>query len=390
MNLNNKLIARKLLFISNEATRTGAPISLLSFLKWLRKNTDIQFDVILRNGGELLNEYKKIAPTTNLNQSNLLKQFLDYFDFPAYDVLLIVTLRMILNRRKYALIYSNTITNGKILKHLSLYNIPVITHVREMKKFIELKYGVDNFLKFKNFSNYYIGVSNAVKQNLIEFGVAEECIDVVYNFIDERYISREETIIKRNKTRQELNIPENAFVVVSCGTIEMNKGIDLIVPLFRLLSNRVNYDHIYFIWVGGKISKIVYQRLISEIRNNGLQDRILFLGIREDPIDVFISSDLFVLLSREDSFPRVILEASSVGKPILCFDNAGGATEFVDSEIGRVVPFLDVHSMALEIISLIKNPDLYRELSRKSIEKSKLYTIDVQAPKLLSIIERYI
>jgi hypothetical protein len=155
---------KKILFISNNASRTGAPISLLLFLQWLRDNTDISFDVILREGGELLNEYNHVASTICLNQSRIVNQVLNYLEFPTLDVLLKVKLKLIFNRRKYSLIYSNTITNGRILKDLAFLKIPVITHVREMRNFIKFKYGLNNFLKYKDYSYHYIAISNAVKK----------------------------------------------------------------------------------------------------------------------------------------------------------------------------------------------------------------------------------
>ena len=53
---------KKVLFISHEASRTGAPIVFLNFLKWFKANTDIPFQILLKKGGVLEPDFKAIAP----------------------------------------------------------------------------------------------------------------------------------------------------------------------------------------------------------------------------------------------------------------------------------------------------------------------------------------
>src|SRR5580698_5439034 len=52
-----------ILFLSHDASRTGAPIALLTFLKWLRANSDYRFEVVLGSGGPLEPDFKALAPT---------------------------------------------------------------------------------------------------------------------------------------------------------------------------------------------------------------------------------------------------------------------------------------------------------------------------------------
>ena len=53
---------KKVLFIGHEASRTGAPLLLLHFLKWLRQETRFEFEVLLKNGGDLVDDYRQVAP----------------------------------------------------------------------------------------------------------------------------------------------------------------------------------------------------------------------------------------------------------------------------------------------------------------------------------------
>ncbi|WP_096896367.1 hypothetical protein [Candidatus Scalindua japonica] len=62
---------KKILFISHDASRTGAPIILLNFLRWFQDNTNIPFRIILREDGELKPEFQALAPVNIFNIKNI-------------------------------------------------------------------------------------------------------------------------------------------------------------------------------------------------------------------------------------------------------------------------------------------------------------------------------
>ena len=61
----------------------------------------------------------------------------------------------------------------------------------------------------------------------------------------------------------------------------------------------------------------------------------------------FSAADAFVLTSREDPFPTVVLEAMSVGVPVVAFAESGGIPEFLtEHSCGHVVPYCDPAAVA--------------------------------------------
>ena len=66
-------------------------------------------------------------------------------------------------------------------------------------------------------------------------------------------------------------------------------------------------------------------------------------------------ADVFVLTSREDPYPLACLEAATLGKPIVCFEQAGGMPEFVEKDCGTVVPFLRPDLLAVAVQELLIN-----------------------------------
>jgi hypothetical protein len=101
-------------------------------------------------------------------------------------------------------------------------------------------------------------------------------------------------------------------------------------------------------------------------------------------------SDLFCLVSREDPFPLVVLEAAALGKPTVCFQQAGGTPEFCALGGGIAVPYLDVDAMAAVLIELIEGESRRSELGQRAAQLAReQFDIEVMGPRLMELIERW-
>ena len=97
------------------------------------------------------------------------------------------------------------------------------------------------------------------------------------------------------------------------------------------------------------------------------------------------------MISREDPYPLVCLEAASVGKPIICFADAGGMPEFVEEDCGFVVPYLDIDGFAARVIELSSSPDLLTRMSANAFRKVReRHDIERSAPKLAELLTRFV
>ncbi len=396
---------KAILFISHDASRTGAPIVLYNFLKWLKVNTQIDFSILLVKGGELEDSFLKLAPTFLLNwddivairehrlsyrilrklrvNQSLCYQILRWLGFPDY-CLMSDLLKRHYQHHDISLIYSNTAVNGLIIDSLkSFLSCPVISHIHELEFVINTcaKKDFDFVLKH---TDHFIVCAEVVKKNLINnYDVLENKISTVYEFIPVSH-----SIQKSNLIHRELYLPGNAFIVGASGTICWRKGSDLFVQLARAVFNQIPDSLIYFIWLGMDSLNMV-PKLRYDLKKLGLDNRVYFIGARDNPIDYFASYDVFVLLSREDPFPLVCLENASVGNPIICFDQSGGISEFVDSDCGVVVPYLNIQAAADAVVSLHNSPQLRYDLGfRGYIKVRESHSIQHQAHQITDLIRR--
>ncbi|MGA7952697.1 MAG: glycosyltransferase family 4 protein [Gloeobacterales cyanobacterium] len=383
---------KKILFISHDASRTGAPIVFLNFLRWFKENTDIPFKILLRNGGPLEGDFTNLAPTMIFNEdcqtrSQRILRGLGRWHPEGQ-------LRKFLSTDAIGLIYSNTITNHTVLSQISSFlQCPVISHIHELDYWI-YRTGIQNFEITKALTFHFIAVSSAVKRNLIaHHNIGETCISTVYEFVPTATRDHQQALKNKHEIRHQLNIPLDAFVVGASGTLDWRKGADLFIQLARTVRYTNLEAPIYFLWLGGdeKQDHLRFYELRHDLKKLNLEHTAIFLSNQPNPLDYFATFDVFALLSREDPYPLVCLEAASLGKPILCFDRAGGEQEFVEDDGGFVVPYLDIETMAAKICLLFESPELRERLGQRAAQKVKEnHDISASACQILHIIQRFL
>jgi len=377
---------KKILFISHEATRTGAPLVLLNLLKWLKKNTDISFEVLLKTGGELEPEFAEIAPTSVFYRggNSLSARVSNYIalKFPY---------RVIKSAKSdIALIYSNTVINGDLLALFSGTKCPVISHVHELEHAI-VQYSW-HFERAQKYSQHYICPSVICKKNLIEkHGIPDDKIDVVHSFIPVIPRNPDNDRSFRDKVCGQLGIPAGAAIICACGRVSWCKGPELFIQLARICRKRYPDMPVYFIWAGEMDYRLRRFELQYEIDNLGLEKYVHFIGPQRKAMDYIAICDVLVSTSREDSLGLVCLEAASAGKPSVAFGLPVGAKEFIENDSGYVVPYLDAEEMAEKTVLLVKSPELRDRLgARARIKLNEGFTTEVCAPKILNVIEQVI
>jgi glycosyltransferase involved in cell wall biosynthesis/SAM-dependent methyltransferase len=157
----------------------------------------------------------------------------------------------------------------------------------------------------------------------------------------------------RRDLRSMLGLDETTRIVLAVGSSHLRKGVDLFVDVgLALLKAR---DDLAFVWVGHKDGD-GFDLACQRVDEAAAHDRFLFPGVIED-IDLFFSgSDVYLLPSREDPFPSVVLHAFDAELPVIGFDDAGGFVELLRRDCGVLVPYLDTQQMAAATLRLLDDP----------------------------------
>jgi glycosyltransferase involved in cell wall biosynthesis len=123
-----------------------------------------------------------------------------------------------------------------------------------------------------------------------------------------------------------------------------------------------------FILVGnGKLRREIER----QVAGLGLEQRMIFLGIRPDSVGIMALSDVVALSSYEEGFPNVVLEAMAAGRPVVA-TRVGGVPEVVEDGLtGLLVPQRDPAGMAAAILHLLRNKAAAEEMGRRGLERVK-------------------
>ena len=381
---------RKILFITPGAQRFGGNIHLLNFLRWYKQHGGRDFVTLYGHPGDLSEDFTELSPAYSYyspdDSSSFVKKaagkLVNHLELKRAFV------KAKLVRENIGLIYSNAVTNGRMLSMFDDLDVPVISHCHELESMIRWT-GLETFDRLRDRTSHFVAVSNAVKQNLISnHQVAEDEISLIHAFTP---IPDAPNAATRASALEELGIPANSFIVGGSGTLNWRKAPELFVQLASAVKRKAPEAPIYFVWIGGadkndfRLFELGY-----DAERLGVQDRVRFLEHKKDPLEYFAAIDVFAMVSREDPYPLVCLEAASLGKPIICFADAGGMPEFVEDDCGFVVPYLDIEMFAAKIIELYSDPDRSRALGANAERKVRTrHDIEVAAPAVGDLIERF-
>jgi glycosyltransferase involved in cell wall biosynthesis len=361
---------------------------MLNFLRWLKANDDLEFDVKLLQGGPLVAEFEKLAPTEVIASSATLPRRVlrrvvagPMAKFEAKELV------RRLSADRYALAYVNTVVPKREMMALAEAGLPVICHVHEMDFSIRYWLGPEGLTSLVDPVSRFIAVSRAVRDELVcRWHAPESKVSVVHAFTPSTTQSAKAS--DRAGIRTSLGLTDDDVLVGGCGTLDWRKGADLFLQVARATEAEAQSRRkTHFVWLGADRASSDYYKFMHDLEQCGLQDRVTVLESTPHPGAVFAAMDVFALTSREDPFPLVMLEAAALKVPMICFANSGGGPEFAADGAGVVAPYLDVSAFASEISRLANDPNRRRQIGEiASSRVAERFTIERQAPKLRDII----
>jgi len=209
-----------------------------------------------------------------------------------------------------------------------------------------------------------ICVSEGIKNSFVKQGVNNLKCVVIHNGIDTTITPA----VSPDKIRQELGIKEDELLIGAVGSLVKRKRFqDLIkaVSLLRIQDTRYKIqdtDKIKCIIVGDGPER---ETLLKEVDKNNLKEKVILTGFKSDAMSYINAMDIFVLPSEREGFPRVILEAMLMGKPVVASDIAGPSEMVVSGETGFLVLAEHPQMFTEAILRLLKEHELRKHMGEK-------------------------
>src|SRR5207249_1893545 len=190
-----------------------------------------------------------------------------------------------------------------------------------------------------------VAVSRTQIPRLLALGYRPERLSIIHNAVP----VMTQTDLPES-VRDELGVPVENFLAVLVATLRPEKRIDVFI---RAIGTAARRD--------SKISGVVVGdgpesgRLGELVNDDGA---VRFIGYRSDVANILGAADVVCLSSDAEAFPLTVLEAMSVGKPVIATDVGGVSEAVINEETGLLVPARDTEAFASALLRLASDPSL--------------------------------
>lgn len=239
--------------------------------------------------------------------------------------------------------------------------VPAIASIHNTYTRTKLHRQLINWYLSRNTAAIITG-SEEIRRDVIRYDhVPESMVELIPNSID---LSRSESRLSKSQARENLGLPEDATVVGTVGRLEEQKGHRYLIEALALL--RQKGIDAYLLLVGDGRERVA---LNTQTQQLGLEDRVKFLGTRQDLGDLFRAMDLFVMPSLWEGMSLAMLSAMAAGLPVIATDVGGVRNVLGSGGYGFIAAAGDANRLADKIAYSLGHPEMANEKARRGKQK---------------------
>lgn len=351
---------KRVVVISHDAHPHGAQFLALHIVRVL-KELGFAPDLVSLGDGSLLSRFAEWSTVHRIDLS------------PASEAPLAKLKELRAKGAEIAIV--NSAASGLLLPHLKQAGFRTVTLVHELPGVLESYNLLAHARAVVEHSDVVIFPAGLVQSGFERF-VGERVLKAVLqpqgvirpNPYKNRRLEAHRIVCERH------SLPDDARIVLAVAYCEERKGPDYFVEVAKLVTTRD--PSAVFIWVG-HADPHVQRKIAKMISAEGLSERVRFVGFRESPLEYYAAASAYALTSREDPFPNVVLESAEVGVPVVAFEGATGAAEFIVEHGGALTRSFDVAAYADAVARYLTSP---RPAVSAPVPSVRTYVLDLLQP----------
>lgn len=341
------------IFVSHNASATGAPINLLNQCKAYRELHGNNFVIVVISGGELIKEFQTVGVTIDLHRI-------------ASNIVVDENVETVFSRLRhlgYSRCIANTVVSGCLSEVFKKNHLDVIYEIHELPRSIEMGGWINYAKNIASSGATVIFAANFVAQKFISsFGLPADLVKLIPQGIRAETIYQSTRQSAKTKLLDQLRLPEHQDIKIVLGAglaAHMPKGTDLFFDVAEVMHSQGELGDIHFVWLGNRDDYFEHWKKHA-LPKLPYREHIHFLDFEANPAYVFAGADIFLLTSREDAFPSVALESLANNTPVVAFAETSGIQEILNETNGAIVGHLDIHEMAHAVLRILSNIDNMR------------------------------
>lgn len=338
----------KIVCVSHDAGFYGAQLLILHIVQALKLQFGFQVTVVLLGDGPLRAEFEQAGEVVDFTDPPWRE--------PAKPKVLRARQRAIkrLYREGTRHAICNTSVSGNVVQMLKEEGFQVVVLVHELPNLIR-EFHLDSAVKaIGQWADHVVFPAAYVQDRFLPIAGLDPARSVIrpqglYRPNPYRNAKAESRLHLIN----ELGLTFSARLVVAAGQGDRRKGIDIFCQVALQVVQHMRDAH--FVWIGDDTTELA-QDCKAWVQAEGIEGNVHFTGVLHQP-DLYLQhiagADLYLLTSREDPYPSVVLDAMEVAVPIVGFEGAGGFTELLNEGAGVLVPFENRVAMAAAVCGLL-------------------------------------
>lgn len=187
--------------------------------------------------------------------------------------------------------------------------------------------------------------------------------------------------VSNSDKRQELNIKDGTFILTSVGELTTRKNHEVVL---KSISQIKNINLVYLICGVGKLEKHL-KKIVNKYK---IEEKVLFTGYRKDIHEILKITDCFIFPSLQEGLSVALLEAMSMGLPVICSKIRGNIDLVDNNKGGYLIKPMDVNGYVNSIKTIINNETIRKSFGEYNLHKVKCYDLNKISADMFSIYTR--
>lgn len=332
----------------------GAERNTYFNIKGLDKN---KYEVDLVIGGES-NTIPNLEGVKIIKIDSLRRDVHPFCEFKAF-----FQLYRLIKKRQYHLVHTHLAKAGMLGRLAAkLARTPIIVHTLHGSLFHNslnpiIGYIYKNLERFSAlYTTWFISVGEDLKDRYLKAGVGgPEKYSVIRSGIDLEKFYKASNFSDREieETKKSLNLSSDDVIVGMVAALESRKGHRYALEVAEEIIKK--HPKVKFLFIGEGYLRPVLEEMV---KRRGLQNSIIFAGLRKDVEKVMAIFDVLILTSLWEGLSQALVQGAILGKPMVSF-NVEGAKELIkEGKNGFIVSLKDTSKMIERIDYLLSNPKI--------------------------------